>query len=241
MKLGVLTCMWKRPEVFEIFATGLNRLKDNFNVITLSVGSEGKESMALCAKYGINYISFYNKPLGSKFNTGMRAMQQFNPDYVMILGSDDLISNAAMKRVLELCAKGHDVVGFTDVWFYDLIQKNLHYWPGYGHRGDKADASRAGEAIGLGRTLSRAILNKMNWQPWKPDVNVGLDWWMTQKLKGLKVIPKTINLKNEGLFAVDLKGKLNICNQVMYTTQKDETDLSKHLSAKEIKMIHDYR
>lgn len=241
MKIGILTCMWKRPEVFRIFATGLNRLKDEFDIVTLSIGSEGKLSKNLCKEYKINYLEFNNKPLGAKFNAGMSIMKTFRPDYVMVMGSDDLISDKTFKTIYEYCLNGYDMIGFTDLWFYDLITKKLVYWPGYGNRGTKADSARKGEAIGLGRTLSAKILDKLSWQPWRSDINSGLDWWMYQYLKKMKLNKKIFSLKENNLFAVDLKSKENICHSMLYTCEKvDKSILKEHLSENEIKMIKKY-
>jgi len=234
--------MWRRPEVFRIFAAGVNRLKEKFDIVTLSVGSEGSRSMKLCQEAGINYLEFPNKPLGAKFNAGMYVMKSFDPDYVMIMGSDDLLSTATFEKIHEYCLQGKEMIGFTDLYFFDLYDKKLVYWPGYGNRGTKADNNRKGEAIGLGRTLSRAILTKLNWQPWRSDANSGLDWWMTQRLKILKASPTVFSLKENGLFAVDLKSKENICHSLLYTCDKvDNTLLASHLTEKEIKSIFNYR
>jgi len=238
MKIGILTCMWRRPEVFRIFATGINRLKAKFDIITLSVGSEKQESMKLCRDYGINYCEYPNKPLGAKFNAGMLAMREFKPDYVTIMGSDDLLSTPTFEKIWEYCEQGAEMIGFLDLYFFDLLAGKLVYWPGYGYRGTKADSSRKGEAIGLGRTLSAGLLDKMHWQPWKPDINTGLDWWMTQRLKALKVNPKIFTLKENNLFAVDLKSKDNICRTSLFTCDPvDIGIMNQHLSVEEVNMI----
>lgn len=218
MRIGILTCLWGRFDIFEIFAAGITRLSKEFDIVTICVGSEGERSRELCEKHNIKYLGFPNRPLSNKFNAGMEAIQIFSPDYVMVLGSDDLISTPTMQRVYSLCEKGYDVIGFTDVWFYDTIKKQLLYWPGFGYRGDKADALRKGECIGLGRTLSKNLLYKLNWNPWKSGVDKGLDWWMTQKIKKLNITPRTINLRSENLFAVDIKTKDNICSADLYKT-----------------------
>lgn len=242
MKIGILTCMWRRPEVFRMFAAGMNRLKSKFDIITLSVGSEGAQSRQLCQEAGINYLEFPNKPLGAKFNAGMSVMKSFNPDYVMIMGSDDVLSTATFQKIWDYCEKGCDKVGFTDLYFFDLYEQSLVYWPGYGHKGTKADSSRKGEAIGLGRTLSYSILNKMNWHPWKDDINMGLDWCMTQKLKALRTKPIIFSLKENGLFAVDLKSKENICHSILYVNQKvDNRIFYSHIPENEIRQIMNYR
>ena len=134
------------------------------------------------------------------------------------------------------------MVGFLDLYFFDLYTGKLVYWPGYGNRGTKVDSDRKGEAIGLGRTLSAKVLDRMHWQPWKADINMSLDWHMTQRLKALRVKPTTFTLKENNLFAVDLKSKENICHSMLYTCEGVTNDtLNIHLPVNEVKMIHKYR
>jgi hypothetical protein len=234
--------MWRRPEVFRIFATGVNRLKSKFDIITLSVGSEHQESLKLCRDFGINYCEYPNKPLGAKFNAGMLAMREFRPDYVTIMGSDDLLSTETFAKIWNYCEQGVEMVGFLDLYFFDLLTGKLVYWPGYGNRGTKADSARKGEAIGLGRTLSARVLDKMSWQPWKSDIDMSLDWYMTQRLKVLRVKPKIFTLKENNLFAVDLKSNENICYTMLYTCEEmSVTILDQHLPKNEINLINKFR
>lgn len=48
MRIGLKVTVWKRPDVFEIFAEGAHRLRKNFGIIPFVVGSEGDVSRKLC-------------------------------------------------------------------------------------------------------------------------------------------------------------------------------------------------
>ena len=240
MKIGILTCMWKRPKVFDIFATGINRLREKFDIIPLAVGSEGSKSMELCRKHQFMYLERPNKPLGRKFNEGLSCFKNTDVDYVMILGSDDLISDSLVDAYLPHMEKGKHLIGILDIYFYDLFGKSLYYWPGYGSK--PADKYRKGEPLGMARCLSRSLIKQMDWMLWNDNINRGLDLSMWKKLKSYKIQPVTMRLINIGALGVDLKSEVNICSQVLYTCDKvNDSIMNETLSSKELEMIKNYK
>lgn len=227
--IGIVTCMWKRHEIFRVFAEGIKRLESKFNITTMVVGSEGKKSRELVEKYGFKYIEHPNLPLGKKFNAGLLALQGTSVDYVMVMGSDDVISSSLVEKYLAHMTKGVDVIGILDMYVYYVKNKKLYYWGGYGK-------IRSGEPIGLARCISRNVLNKLNWKLWDDKLNKSLDFSMWQKIKGYK--RQTINLNISGTFAVDIKGAISMTafkklkmNGVKLTTMR------KNLGRKELLLI----
>ncbi len=202
MRIGIKTMMWKRPEVFEMYAAGVNRLRETFGVIPFVVGSEGALSRNRCERHGFNYIEHANKPLGAKANACLQVMRTHNLDYVLNLGADDLISNSLMRLYIELMNEGYDFIGIKDLYFYERIQKKLIYFPGY-------TGQRKGESVGVGRVLSARLLDRFNWQMWDEKKNRSLDLSMTKKLHAINN-KWIISLKDTGTFAVDIKDSDNI-------------------------------
>ncbi|TFG90141.1 MAG: hypothetical protein E4H16_02375 [Candidatus Atribacteria bacterium] len=238
MKIGIITCMWRRPKIFDIFATGINRLRNSYDIVPLAVGSEGSQSMNLCRKHEFMYLERPNKPLGRKFNDGIRCFRNTDVDYVMVMGSDDLISNSLIDAYMPHMLKGEPLIGILDIYFYDMFDKSLHYWPGYGFK--KADMGRKGEPLGMARCLSRDLLNRMKWNVWTDNINKGLDWSMWHKLKAHKIKPVTMKLKDTGTFGVDLKSELNICSQILYTCAREDDSIMSTLSETERQLIKEY-
>jgi len=222
MKIGVLSCIYGRPKVTEVFCKGLVRLKENFGVFPLIVGSEGEASLRFAREYGLLYLRFNNRPLGAKFNAGMRAIMSYNLDYVMVLGSDDLISDDYMECFVKIMkTQKPDLIGTTDCYFYSPTHKKLGYWDGYRN-------ARKGETIGMGRTLSKKLIYKLKLTPWFHGINKGLDGSMMSQV--LRHRPKIISLsqKKENIFAVDIKSKGNITSFGAY----------KHLQKEPIELIN---
>lgn len=146
--LFFLAC-WKRPEITEICFLGLQRLKaydpDRFRVTALAVISE--ESMIpLCEKYGINYLMHENKPLGKKKNAGLNECFRYDWDYLVELGSDDLLRSEILDAYEPYMKQGIPLMGMKDLVFYNS---------------ETGDARRydSAEVYGMGRAMSRKMLD----------------------------------------------------------------------------------
>ena len=97
IKILTFTPAWQRPEVFEICLAGLKRLKNykpkKFNIQPFFVVSESRAARQV-ERHGFDYILWQNKPLGEKKNAGLKyAMENYDFDYFLELGSDDIINN----------------------------------------------------------------------------------------------------------------------------------------------------
>jgi len=82
-----------RLEVLRVFLNGLQRLFDRHKDIEwlpFGVYSDDREGEIL-KRYGVRSLKFCNKYLGRKKNAGMRELLKLDWDYVLELGSDDLI------------------------------------------------------------------------------------------------------------------------------------------------------
>ena len=238
MKIGILTAVWQRPRITRIFAEGIKRLQKKFVITPVIVGSEGEASMSLCREYGFMYLERPNEPLGRKFNEGLQVFKSTDVDYVIIMGSDDLVSDNLIEAYMPYMEKGKDMMGILDVYFYDMLKKELHYLYGYGLK--KQDRHRKGETLGMARCIKRSVIERCRWELWMNPINKGLDWTMTQKLKrmGVRAIP--LRLTDIGAFAVDLKSGNNICGLNIYRTTIVDDSIMSLLSDKELKMIRDY-
>ena len=238
MKIGILSAIWQRPEITRIFAEGIKRLQRQFDIVPVVVGSEGEESMSLAREYGFIYLERPNSPLGNKFNEGLKVFKNIDVDYVMIMGSDDLISNSLLEHYMPFMKKGKEVIGILDIYFYDLLKKEMHYLSGYGLR--PQDKHRKNEPLGLARCIKRSVIERLHWQIWDLKVDKGLDWTMWLKLKRLRVRPVVVRLRDIGALAVDLKGGKNICSLNIYRTVPANDNILILLSDKERKMINEY-
>lgn len=73
---------------------GINRLKGLgvHDIQALAVISE-EEMKPLCEKYGVEWCFYKNQPLGEKKNFGLSVALQKDFDYLIEIGSDDVLKN----------------------------------------------------------------------------------------------------------------------------------------------------
>src|SRR5687767_2399481 len=103
MRLAIVTGVWKRPEVFHMFAAGVQMLQEHFkgrvDIVCCVAGSEGPASRKMVTSYpNFFYTETPNQPLGVKMNQATYLASRFNPNYCLMVGSDDLIGIPLMEK-----------------------------------------------------------------------------------------------------------------------------------------------
>ena len=73
----------------------------------------------------IDYIYTNNLPLGRKWQIGLQECKKYNPNAVLINGSDDLLSLDWVKTCYYYIIKyNYDIVGKSNWYILDLIKKS---------------------------------------------------------------------------------------------------------------------
>ena len=171
MRIVIPTMMWKRPKVFDMFATGIQELQNRFSdveIIVLCIGSEGEISKSQAKKYGFEYTEHPNAPLAKKAQHGTEEARKLNPDYLMYISDDDFVTPAYFAYVLDKMYQGYDYIAPYDIYF--IKDMELFYWGGYDDT-----SNRHGEALAVGRCVSAETINRFNWELWDTENNRGLD------------------------------------------------------------------
>ncbi len=205
MVVSIVTGMYKRPEVFEMFARACSLLVESTeHTINLIVaGSEGKDSQELAEKHNFIYIETPNNPLADKMNKPLQIAKELNSDYVFCLGSDDIITPKLFEYYLNKAEGGYDFIGVLDFYFYHLETKKALYWAGY-------KGIRSGDTCGAGRMISRKILEQLDYKLWATLPNTRLDGSMQELLNNLDYSKHVFKLKDKGFIGIDLKTNDNI-------------------------------
>ena len=160
-KILIYLAVWKRPEITEICFLGIKRLRRSFNCDALAVISE--ESMIpLCEKYNIRWVMYSNQWLGEKKNFGLQAAKQIDFDYLLEIGSDDLVLNELIEDYLNKYVGKYDFFGIRDCAWYNS---------------ETGDCRRiiSNTTYGAGRFIHRSVLDKVDWKIWNDRINRGLD------------------------------------------------------------------
>ena len=200
MKIVILTAVWKRYKLFEIFKQGIDRVKNNteHEVVLVTIGSENH-------KFSEHHFETRNTPLSYKWDNGLKYAKELNPDYVLMLGSDDFICSNLIDVYSKEMDKGTDLIGLLDCYFFDARINELTHWLGYRNH-------RRGESIGMARMLSKNLLDKLDWNVWNKPINRGLDSEMMKQVKSIKHTEKMFKCKDKNIMALDVKTDLNISN-----------------------------
>lgn len=141
--------------------------------VVICVG-DGIAEKAICKEAGAKWVSYQNLPLGAKWNAGFMAAKEYNPDAVLYVGSSDWLSDNWL-TAMEPLVNQHQMVGVPGCYFGDIgYEVRLVYWPGY-------QGTRADETIGIGRMLSKKLLDAIDWKPFHDDKSSSLDRSMKEK------------------------------------------------------------
>lgn len=195
--IGILTALWKRHDLEALVMEYYRQLHiDGLNFVCVAVGSEGDVSRFNAESSGFHYVEAPNDPLSDKWNAGMRRLKD-KVDAVIVVGSDDLLSEKAIRTLVAEWENGNDMVGLEDLWYYE------------GGRLFESIRSHPGAGVILGAS----VLMRVDWEPWPAGVARRLDGHMTNRLHtdGYPCKCKYIrdNLEH-GLILLDIKSGVNM-------------------------------
>jgi hypothetical protein len=196
MRIGVLTTLWRRHALARIVLDHYVHL-DLFSVL-LAVGSEGRDSQSLAESCGWQYMEYPNHPLSDKWNAGMEALRG-RVDAVMIVGSDDIVTERAIRMLIQSVEDGSDAVGLKDLYYYDTREEKAYY-------GERHNP-------GAGMTVSASALERVGWKPWGSGLNRYLDRSFTNRMQTKAYPCKFKYLKNcreQAADLVDIKTDTNM-------------------------------
>ena len=187
----VLTCTWGRTDITEIFVNSLinTQLKLNnlFNFKNIVIDSENSNIEFFEKNNQFTYYNYKNFPVSNKWNYGLSKIKNIDFDFVLFMGSDDIIDENILMEYYDIMKKGYDYIGINDLYFFNKINNKYYYWPGY-----SVDSGRFGESLGLGRCLSSRLVTHLNYEIWDNNLNRGLDGSMEKKIRKVNWVKKHI-------------------------------------------------
>ncbi len=206
MKIAFCTAVWKRPEVFPLFAKGIETLREstNLDVAIIVAGSEGIKSRSMVEQYPYHYIEVKNDPLATKMNATTLYAREIGADYVMCLGSDDIIHPNLFAHYETQMHRGTDYTAVLDFYFFDIRSRKSVYWAGY------RDPRRKGHTCGAGRLISARLMDKWGWAPWQVEHSHILDNSMQQKLATTPHSEHIFSCLAHGVHGLDIKSSTNM-------------------------------
>jgi len=119
---------------------------------------------------GVGYLEVPNEPLGAKVQAGIEYCRRFNPDGLLLCGSDDWLSSNWIE-VLSPYLEDYDLVGCNTLYIMHCSKRHPFQIGRCSYEGTK----REREPMGPGRFLSRRILDKINWKVYPSHIRNNLD------------------------------------------------------------------
>ena len=230
-KIVVTTMIWKRFPIFRAWATALLDVADK-SVEVLVAGSEGQASRDLAQEYGFHYVEVPNEPIGRKANMRFAACQDLDPDYVILCGSDDIVSRETFDHYRELTEQGVDEVCINDIYYLNSHTGAMAYSPGYVDH-------RIGEPVAPWRMLSRRMCEALAWKGWDENERLFLDGHIYRRLQEIPHEAHRIHVRKENLFVCDIKSQVNMTIWQMrpHWEAVDSSMLTEHLSPNVVKVL----
>jgi len=237
MRIAITTMMWRRFDVFCVWAESILRLQRDFpntELIVVVAGSEKGKSRKLCESFGFHYIEVPNRPIGRKANLRLLECKKYSPDFVYLCGSDDIISTQTFRKYLSYANHGYEEVSLLNLYYFNTLKNEFAFSRGYTGR-------RTGEPIAPFRMISKRLCNIMGWQGWNDKEKLFLDGHIYKRLCGIPHKRMVIDIKKNNDFALDIKTEINMTPfKWRNNYREDDVEIMKKaLPKKEYNMIMD--
>ena len=172
MTFGILTISYKRFKVLHLFLASIKRLRQETGIDFKCVCVGDAEHKDICGFYGVHHVTMKNHPATDKWNAGTKWLMEQGVDWVIVLGSDDILSTQLLKNLIVKMEEGIDLIGINNIYFYCIEGQ---------HKGKLLWHDAPDQILGVARCISRFVIEKVDGVPWnrkdRPDWE-GSSWGM---------------------------------------------------------------
>ena len=178
IKLIICTCIYKR---YELTKYCIRKWLENNNIYKIIVTysyDEDLDNLRDLLTDRLIIVKYDNLPLSDKWNYSVKTAQQYNPDGIMIMGSDDIFTDVYINKAIEYLKIGVEYISsnkWANIIFYD--NKLLLFNSVYNYR-------TFNDGIGSSRIYSKNVLDKIDWElyKFKDPINKSLDGYSFKKI-----------------------------------------------------------
>jgi hypothetical protein len=200
-------------------------LQNSLDLILIAVGEN--EERHIAEDNGFEFVECENI-LSKKINKGFKYSQVYEPDAVLKIDSDTIITKEYFINCIDWIKQGLDYVGIIDIYF--AFQNTIKFWQGYTNH-------RRGEGHGVGRFISSKLLKQVNFEPVNKEAKRGIDSIMHTNLMSQAPKYKTFYMSDLNCEIIELKSDFQITdvNHFVWTANehpKFNTEPVKHLLTK---------
>jgi len=202
----VYICSYLRPFVTALSFAYLQRLiyykPEEYTFIPFVCGSTRIDN-EVARSFGYDCLQALNSPLGRKHNVGLHYAinKYYNVDYVMTMGSDDIILPELLDKYERYFNEGVEVFGPSQCYFFDFANESMK-------------KIQMPKTFGAGRCYRADLIQEMyaeNYALWDDTINRGLDnnsAWRILRRYGAECRERVVNLNHPHV--LDLKSRQNV-------------------------------
>lgn len=158
MKIRILIPLWQRSALFKLCSANIRQFikhSTEHEVKVLVVISpedpEAEELTEISLKHKFDCCFTKNDPLSDKLNYGISYSLQFEYDYLMNFGSDDLIHPDIWKLYAPMIEQKKQLFGVSSLYFYQADGGATIYYKNEPHS----------KSVGAGRMIGRELIMSM--------------------------------------------------------------------------------
>jgi hypothetical protein len=225
MTITLITSSYRRPDILRLYLEGIERLKDQCSVKFNSVISG--DNADIIKSYGSIHVPCADHtPLTTRFNLSCAVAKETNPDWIVIMGSDDLMNKQTIDYVLTNSDK--DYINPRVIYFYCVSND---------YKGEMIYILTS--HIGCCRFIRRDLIEKMGWVLC-PDKDYGLDQHISRHIEKYQVNPHLFTGRNYGAICIDVKDSesKNGFHKWKRSTRVDPNPVLEFLSDKEKQILN---
>jgi hypothetical protein len=169
--IAIMTTVWRRPTTTRIVLRHNGNLRHTVPVAVVSPEDpDYAENRRTCELNGWIIVESENLPLGRKANVGLAACEELRVSGVLLVGSDDLITQDVVDYAI-----GQMVEGVSSVTSAQVCVLDWDSWQCIRLRN---------VSTGVGRFLSRTLLEELGWRSWPDEIHRSLDVHQSEFLRG---------------------------------------------------------
>ena len=206
-KISILLPVWERPEVFAIVMRQLERFTNSnkaYDFLVFFIVSNNDsflfQNLSLINNSGLNFktFEFSNHSLGQKLNFGIEKINELEYDFIMNLGSDDLLHSDLLKLYEPYLNSA--IIGIDSCVFCQDSKNilNLKYY-------------NKDRAVGAGRLISKKVIDTIlnaNDTLYSKHLSRGLDADSAMKMQNYGF--SELVLSTDKPLIIDIKSDVNI-------------------------------
>lgn len=208
-KLAVIVPFWKRTELTKLC---FERLEDQSKRLSFDVYVSGDDKSIVPKSF--NFVECANLPLGRKHNTLLKKCVDY--DGVLIVGSDNFISDSIIKKYQGIDLSEPKFYGFNNNHVYSSYTKKL---------GTNLPYTQAGNSIGVARLWTKSALELVNYNLWGDKLNKGLDGSSKKNLLSVGVQEEILDYASHFIFGVKHGESISDPSLVDKAGRFDDTNL----------------